>query len=588
MGKAKEEDLLIDALQSKQLLINHESVDNIPLLFGLMEKMDLKHLIDDHFSAHGNLQGLSYGQLVEIWLSYILSLGDHRLCHVQTWAERIPQALKMLTGISDLHPLDFSDDRLADVLATLSDDASWISFEEALGRQLLRVYDLKSDRIRIDTTTSSGYWEVTEDGVFQFGHSKDHRPDLPQVKAVFSTLDPLGLPVATDVVAGNRADDPLYIPAVNRVRSTLNKKGLVYIGDCKMASFDTRTFIAAGSDYYLCPLSEKLMPDKELERLLEPVWAGTQSLIPIIRKDEDGKENLIAEGFEVIVPITAVVEGKEITWEERRLVVRSSQFAETGKKALLAMIAKALEEINAFNKRGRGKKRFDDMESLKIAVIETIKRQRVEGIIDVMFLEDITEKSVRKYGNTPAGIRTSKAFRVSAAVNEQAKARALHRPGWRVYATNCTVEQLSLEKAVLAYREQYIIERSFGRLKGKALSIRPMYIERDDHATGLLRLLTIGVRVLVLIEFAVRQSLARENSRLSGVYAGNPKRSTATPTAELILEAFEHINLEVIEGTNRTLCVLSPLSIVQQRILSLLAIPPEAYTKLAGVFCDSS
>ncbi len=115
-----------------------------------------------------------------------------------------------------------------------------------------------------------------------------------------------------------------------------------------------------------------------------------------------------------------------------------------------------------------------------------------------------------------------------------------------------------------------------------------MYIERDDHATGLLRLLTIGVRVLVLIEFAVRQSLARENSRLSGVYAGNPKRSTATPTAELILEAFEHINLEVIEGTNRTLCVLSPLSIVQQRILSLLAIPPEAYTKLAGVFCDSS
>ncbi len=46
MGKAKEkeEDLLIDALQAKKLLINHESVDEKSLLFGLMEKMDLKHL----------------------------------------------------------------------------------------------------------------------------------------------------------------------------------------------------------------------------------------------------------------------------------------------------------------------------------------------------------------------------------------------------------------------------------------------------------------------------------------------------------------------------------------------------------------
>ncbi len=199
---------------------------------------------------------------------------------------------------------------------------------------MLRVYDLETDRIRIDTTTSTGYWRVTEEGIFQFGHSKDHRPDLPQVKAVFSTLDPLGLPIATDVVAGNRADDPLYIPAVKRVRSTLRKKGLLYIGDCKMASLETRAFIAAGKDTYLCPLPEVIMPDKERERLLEPVWAGTQSLTPVIRPDENGKEHVIAEGFEVSIPMSAIVDDKKIAWQERRLVVRSEQFAETGKKAL--------------------------------------------------------------------------------------------------------------------------------------------------------------------------------------------------------------------------------------------------------------
>jgi len=50
---------------------------------------------------------------------------------------------------------------------------------------------------------------VTEDGLLQFGHSKDHRPDLPQVNVMLAVLDPLGLPVATDIVPGQRADDPL-------------------------------------------------------------------------------------------------------------------------------------------------------------------------------------------------------------------------------------------------------------------------------------------------------------------------------------------------------------------------------------------
>jgi transposase len=45
--------------------------------------------------------------------------------------------------------------------------------------------------------------------LFQFGHSKDHRPDLPQVKVMLSTLDPLGVPLATAVVPGHHADDPL-------------------------------------------------------------------------------------------------------------------------------------------------------------------------------------------------------------------------------------------------------------------------------------------------------------------------------------------------------------------------------------------
>jgi transposase len=66
-----------------------------------------------------------------------------------------------------------------------------------------------------------------EEDLLQFGHSKDHRPDLLQVKVMQVVLDPLGMPLATDVVSGERADDPLYVPCIARVQASLGRHGLL-------------------------------------------------------------------------------------------------------------------------------------------------------------------------------------------------------------------------------------------------------------------------------------------------------------------------------------------------------------------------
>ena len=66
------------------------------------------------------------------------------------------------------------------------------------------------------------------------------------------------------------------------------------------------------------------------------------------------------------------------------------------------------------------------------------------------------------------------------------------------------------------------MERSLGRLKGQPLSLRPMYLERDDHATGLVRLLSVGLRVVTLLESVARRHLAEEGKSVAGLYAGQP------------------------------------------------------------------
>ena len=73
------------------------------------------------------------------------------------------------------------------ILRYLDCDRDWYSFESELGGNLLQVYDITPERVRMDSTTASSYCGVNPKGLFQWGHSKDHRPDLAQVKIMLST-----------------------------------------------------------------------------------------------------------------------------------------------------------------------------------------------------------------------------------------------------------------------------------------------------------------------------------------------------------------------------------------------------------------
>ena len=276
------------------------------------------------------------------------------------------------------------------------EDEPWREFEQELGGNLVQVYDLSEERVRLDSTAASGYFGATELGLFQWGHDKDHRPDLAQVKVMLSTLDPLGLPVATEVVAGNRADDPLYIPAVNRVRNSLERRGLLYIGDCKMAAIETRGYIETGGDYYLCPLPANQLATGELESYLEPVWTGEQELTRIEYTYPNGEKKKIALGYGRSIPRTTLINGSEVTWTERQLVVQSLAVAAKGEKSLRTRLGKAQKALLELGQPGRGKKRLTQLQEWQVAVSEICQRYRVEGLLMVEISVSTGERPVRR------------------------------------------------------------------------------------------------------------------------------------------------------------------------------------------------
>jgi transposase len=440
------------------LSIETERMDDIPLLITHMQRMKLTELLDKHIPTHGHRKGLSVGELSMVWLAHILSQADHRMNRVQEWATRRLETLRGC-GMDALCPQDLTDDRLADVLRLFSDDVHWHAFEQELMGQLVRVYDLPAICVRIDTTTASSYADVNEQGLLQLGHSKDRRPDLPQLKLVLASLDPLGMPLATEVLSGEHADDPVYLPIIARMRDGLQQKGLLYVGDCKMAALQTRASIQAQGDSYLCPLSAIQAPPAQV--------------------------------------------GQEV--------------------------------------------------------------------------ETLRERPVRAYRGRLSGVRRDLTFTVSSEREEQAIEKVMSQLGWRVYATNVLPEHLTLDQAVEAYRDEYLVERNFSRLKGRPLSLAPLYVQRDDHRVGLVRLLTLALRVITLLEGVVRQRLSEQKTELAGLFAGNPKRRTSQPPTERLLEAFREVTLTVVHAQGYALRHVTPLSPLQEQILSLLGFSSAVY-----------
>lgn len=567
---------------NQNLTVINERVDDIPLLLAQLKRMGVQELLDKHFPTHGNWQGLSLGWVTVIWLCHILSQKDHRLNQVQSWSEKRLETLRILS-FESLRALDFSDDRLEGVLRYLSDDESWFSFEPELGGNLIQVYDLSPKRVRLDSTTASSYCGVDESGLFQWGHSKDHRPDLAQVKVMLSTVDPLALPVAIEVLAGHKADDPLYIPAISRVRETLATTGLLYIGDCKMAAMKTRAYLVASKDYYLCPLSSTHLAKEKLESYLEPVWAGTSELTSVEYTYSNGETKEIAVGYERAQPHTSIVDGVEVSWIERQLVVRSQAVAVSAEKSLRTRLDKAQGDLALLGQPCRGKKRLQSLIEWQEAASVIVARYRVSELLQLEYRETTKERQLRGYGNRPAQVVLQSSVELCVILNETVLAHQLKLLGWRVYVTNQPSEQLTLAQAVVAYREEYLIERGFGRLKGFPLSLTPMYLQRDDHIKGLIRLLSLGLRVLTLLDFHVHRSLNVSQEKLSGLYPGNPKRTTARPTAEKLLGAFGDITLVLIDINNHLIVHISPLSPLQQQILALLNFPIEIYTELTAL-----
>jgi transposase len=570
-----------------ELTITTERIDDFPLLLATMQRLGLPAILDRHLTRHGLQQGLSWGWIATIWLAHILSQGDHRKLPVQAWVRQAGETILRITGLAELTEWDFTDDRLALVLHRLSHPTIWAALETELGRNILRVYELTPERVRLDPTTVSGYHAGGADSVFQFGRSQDD-PTLRQVKVMVAALDPLGLPLVTEVVAGNQADDPLYVPAVDRVLQIIDGVGLLFVGDCKMSALATRAHIAHLQHQYLCPLALTGETAQDLPVWIAAASAGEHTLEAVYTEDDQGERRLLAEGYAFERRVTAAGADGEHTWTERVLVVRSERYRQIQQAGLEKRLQQATARLLALTPTpGRGKRQIQAESALVTAADAILQAQAVEGLLTYAF-ERQEQRQTKYLGRGRGG--PDRPHREVVTVRYQITAVSRHADviaaqqatlGWRAYVTNAPSTQLTLADAVLTYRDEWLIERGFHRLKGAPLSLDPLFVKRDDQVVGLTNLLSIAVRLLTLLEFVVRRQLKQNQELLVGLIANNPKKGIDNPTTERLLKTFDDVTLTIVRLPGQIIRHVTPLSALQTRILELLGLSPGVYAKLS-------
>jgi hypothetical protein len=405
-----------------------------------------------------------------------------------------------------------------------SDDAAYAGMDFLLAAlpeiagevfsSVAHLLNLDLDIVFVDTTST--YWETetadelaelaedpgddersspTEAGTRAFGHSKDHRADLPQVViAMAVTRD--GVPVRCWTFPGDTADTAI----IRTIKDDLGGWGLrrlVWVADRGFASAANRAYLTRGGGHYIH--AEKLR------------HTNTEAAAALARP---GRYRTVTGNLrvkEVAVAPGGHRDGDEGARTQRFVICHNPEQAERDQQVRNNLVTH-LQQLIAGSDTWTARRRDELVGSLK------------------------TKPGLRRYlRRTTAGLLR---------VDQAAIKRETHLDGKWLLRTSDTT--LTPDDLAAAYKQLLQVERGWRDFKG-ALGLRPVFHYREDRIRAHIQLCWIALLLLRVIENATgdtwrntRRELDRMHLVTLATNAGQvAQRSATTPGQHTILRALD-------------------------------------------------
>jgi Transposase DDE domain len=409
------------------------------------------------------------------------------------------------------HLAGFSDDQAYRAMDFLLDALEEIAAE--VFASVAHLLNLDLDIVFVDTTST--YWEVeapddlaealredaddgetaspAESATRRFGHSKDHRSDLPQVViAMAVTRD--GVPVRCWTFPGNESDTAI----IRRVKDDLegwNLHRLVWVADRGFASAANRAYLTRGGGHYIHAEKLRHTTSEAAAALARP--GRYRSVAGNLRV----KEVAVAPGGDG--------DGDGGVRAQRFVVCHNPEQADRDQQVRANLIAHLRELIEGSD--GWSARRRDEL-------VGNLK----------------TKPGLRRYlRRTTAGL-----LRVDAA----AAKREAHLDGkWLLRTSDAT---LTPEDLAAAYKQLLAVERGWRDMKS-SLGLRPVHHRREDRIRGHIQLCWLALLLIRVVENTTHdtwRNTRHELDRMHLVSLATPdgavaQRSLTTPGQRTVLAA---------------------------------------------------
>jgi len=441
-----------------------ERVDEIPIVLHWLTEMHIAEIIDGIWQSHGNWQGLTYGQLGVLYITYIINSLTHTLSFISDWVKEHRVLLEMVTGWK-IGEKNATDDRIGIMMSDFGNDtAKILEFHQQNGHQIIQAFELPTEIGRYDTTSVNVYHckEGGDSGILNFGHSKDKRPNLLQFKQGLGVLDPAGIPIFSETISGNDADDPLYVPAWRQMAKTIGTPHFLFVSDCKGSAKETRSCIASEGGFYLIPLARTCKIPEKIEDLVKNPPVTPEDIILSDVKDKHGNPTKVGKGF----VIKTEQECDSHTWTERWFVALSLFHASMKNKSRDKRLKKAETALNKLTPKSE-----EDVDSFSQRASKVLKKHSVENMIDINVEETLGQqkrflKRGRPTPDTPFEIIETRQLQLNFTFNQEQIEKEELLAGWRIYATNTVAEQMTLE-----LRYQYTVMNTWSNVLFTVLKV---------------------------------------------------------------------------------------------------------------------
>ncbi len=309
-------------------------------------------------------------------------------------------------------------------------NGQWVSLEKQLYQQAFP----QSVRLVLYDLTSVYFEGDGPEHLAQYGHSRDHRSDRPQIILAVAT-DTEGLPLHVSVLRGNRNDTQTLQGLLHTLRRRFGIKEATFVFDGGMSSQINLEAMSAAHLGYVTRLSaatlHSLVEELALEKQLE--LGDRQKIMEITHLD---KRYVIAGG----------------PWRQQR-------------------------------DRERRQSRIDKGEA-ELKRLAAVKRKKVDA-----------QKLASQVGRSLQRLKAHKYFiyRVDAQGHLQWErkgeliAQEAQQDGWYLLHTNESVQKCPGEQVLAHYKGLLDVEEAFCELKSY-LEVRPIHHRRPDRVVNHVRL----------------------------------------------------------------------------------------------------